>query len=465
MVAGVKYDAAGGVELTWQDGGTGDAGDQYTGLDRFGRLVETLWKTGSADEVRSKYGRNRFGGVVWRRNDEAHAQTPSVDTEDNYYGYDGIYQVKQRQRGDLTGTAPDYTGVANLQQEEDWTHDATGNWAAYSNTSPTNGQTRTHNTTNEITEISSSPGDVTPAHDPVGNMLTLPKAPGTSTDQSGLTWDAWNRLVAVTDGGMPVASYTYDGLTRRMTKTDGAETRHYYYNVQWRAMEERVEGASVAVDRQYAWGLRDRWDLLRRKRSTAGFSLNEIHFCLRDYLDPVAIVDETGTLVERFAYDAFGNVRFLAPDYSGRTGSDVDWDFLFHAEFRDPGTKLYNYGYRYYHTRLGRWQSRDPVADGTANPFIYVSNRSTFEIVAANSGRMPATTLFSETHKKASLTQALLEAGASSYYSSERVNTRARPHPVLVPGQPNLPHQASFSRRVLRHRVRRATCSRYVRNG
>ena len=32
------------IELTFRDGGTGDAGDPYTGLDRFGRLVETLWK-------------------------------------------------------------------------------------------------------------------------------------------------------------------------------------------------------------------------------------------------------------------------------------------------------------------------------------------------------------------------------------------------------------------------------------
>ena len=54
--------------------GTGsNGGDIYTGLDRFGQLIETIWKpTSGANLVQSSYGRNRFGGVVWRRDDAAH---------------------------------------------------------------------------------------------------------------------------------------------------------------------------------------------------------------------------------------------------------------------------------------------------------------------------------------------------------------------------------------------------------
>lgn len=366
------------LELMFRDGGTGDAGDPYTGLDRFGRLVETLWKQDTEDRVRSTYGRNQVGGVVWRRDEEAHAQSPEVDTEDNYYWYDGLQQVKERQRGNLTGTAPDYTGIDNLQQEEDWTYDATGNWASYGNpsTDPGDTQTRTHNTANEITEISATSGDVEPSYDPAGNMLTLPKEPGISTDQYDLTWDAWNRLVSVKEDSTTIASYTYDGLTRRLTKTNTRETRHYYYNQDWRALEERVEGATYLVDRQYTWGLRDRWDLFRRKRSVSGL-LDEKLFVLRDYLDPVAIADDSGDVVERYAYDAFGNVRIFAPNYDSRSTSDFDWDFLFHAEVRDQDTKLYNYGYRYYDTRLGRWLSRDPIGEaGGINLYGMLQNSS-----------------------------------------------------------------------------------------
>ena len=382
VVIGVKYDAASSVELTYEAGGPSDAGDKYTGLDRFGRLVQTLWKQGSADKVRSKYGRNEFGGVVWRRDEQAHAQ--GVSKEDNYYGYDRLYQVKERQRGDLTGTPP-YTGISNLQQKEDWTYDATGNWTAYADTNPANSQSRAHNKANEITQIASP--TVNPGYDPAGNMLTLPKAPGSTATQYALKWDAWNRLVSVQDGATPVASYTYDGLTRRLTKTiptsTGTEIRHYYYNNQWRTVEERV-GNQTTVDRQYTWGLRDRWDLLRRRRKVAD-SADEYLYVLKDYLDPVAIVDGAGEVVERYAYDAFGNVRFLQPDFTewGDTDphSHFDWNFLFHAEFRDPDTGLYNYGYRYYATKLGRWLSRDPAGevDGE-NRFCYVGNAPTAKI-------------------------------------------------------------------------------------
>jgi RHS repeat-associated protein len=327
---------------------------------------------------RSRYGRNRFGGVVWRRDDRAHAQTPTaVTTEDNYYLYDGTNQIKERKRGNLlAGTPPNYTGIDPIQQQENWTYDASGNWTQYSNPSTAAGHTqdREHNDGNELWKIGvSGLGEVWPIYDSMGNMRTLPKAPGVSTDQYTLKWDAWNRLVEVKDGSTVVASYTYDGLNRRLTKTAGSETRHYYYDTQWRTLEERV-GTSSTPDRQYTWGLRDRWDLLRRKRSTTG-TLDETLYVLRDYLDPVAIADAAGNVVERYAYDAFGNVRFLDPNYGSRSNSSYAWDFLFHGEFRDPETKLYNYGHRYYDTGLGRWLSRDPIGEkGGVNLYRYCGN-------------------------------------------------------------------------------------------
>lgn len=62
------------INLTFRDGGTGDAGDPYTGLDRCGRLLETLWKQSTTGDPRmqSKYGRNQVGGVVSRKDEQAH---------------------------------------------------------------------------------------------------------------------------------------------------------------------------------------------------------------------------------------------------------------------------------------------------------------------------------------------------------------------------------------------------------
>jgi RHS repeat-associated protein len=166
-------------------------------------------------------------------------------------------------------------------------------------------------------------------------------------------------------------TYQYDALTRRIVTETAAETRHFYFNSQWRAIEERVSGA---VKAQSVWNPADRWDLIRRKRSTTG-TPDEIRFVLRDYLDPAAIINESGTVTERYRYDAFGPVTVLAPDFSVRANSECGWNFLYHAEFIDVLTGLYNYGYRYYHPDLGRWTSRDPVGErGGLNLYGFVGN-------------------------------------------------------------------------------------------
>ncbi len=43
-----------------------------------------------------------------------------------------------------------------------------------------------------------------------------------------LKWNAWNRLVEVKDStSAVVATYAYDGTTRRITKTISGVVRHY----------------------------------------------------------------------------------------------------------------------------------------------------------------------------------------------------------------------------------------------
>ena len=374
----LKYDAAGSAEWTMRNGSaTGEAGDVYTGLDRFGRLVETLWKTTTATLVNTTYGRNRFGGVTWQRNDRAHAINPSTDENtrhDNFYWYDRLRQNYQHQRGNLAGTPPNYTGITNLQQTEVRSFDETGNWLSDYTTSPALSQTRTHNKANEIATIS---GLTAPAFDARGNMTTVPK-PGSWTPNCTMAWDAWNRPVSFNDGS--ATSYKYDALHRRIVKarTTPSETRDYYYDNEWRTIEERV---SSTVKAHYAWHPDDRWTLIRRKRSVSG-TLDETLFVLKDNLDPAAVINASAAVQERFSYDAFGPVRFLDAAFVPRSGnvSSSDWNFLFHAEFRDVESGLYNYGYRYYHPNLGRWLSRDFIEEeGGLNLYAFVGNETVNE--------------------------------------------------------------------------------------
>jgi RHS repeat-associated protein len=395
-----------------KDGTTGDAGDIYTGLDRFGRLAETLWKTNSTTLIQTKYGRNRVGGVVWQYNVKAHAS--SAATQDHYYWYDGLQQVTRHDRGNLVPSiGPPYTGIAsaNRQQQERFTFDETGNWTSENTQNPALAQTRTHNPANQITSISGPSGAVQPAYDPAGNMTVMPSTQDWSVGDE-LTWDAWNRLTRVRPASSSSSSsslsssessssssqsssssensssssseshsssgsssssapsgeitYQYDARTRRTRKTNTAGSIDYYYDKQWRAIEERV-GSSVSAE--YVWSPLDRWTMIRRKRGT------EVRFVLKDYLDPSAIIDSSAKVIERFGYDAFGSVRFMDDSFAPQAGSAADWNFLFHAEFLDNDSGLYNYGYRYYNPQLGRWLSRDPIKElGGVNLYWFVDN-------------------------------------------------------------------------------------------
>ena len=64
-------------------------------------------------------------------------------------------------------------------------------------------QGRTSNKVNEITDITTSgslPLWTTPAYDDAGNTTSMPQ-PATPTDSYTAVYDAWNRLVSLSDTG------------------------------------------------------------------------------------------------------------------------------------------------------------------------------------------------------------------------------------------------------------------------
>lgn len=65
-------------------------------------------------------------------------------------------------------------------------------------------------------------------------------------------YDAWNRLVKLTDG--PSHGYRYDGLGRRVQKVlpNTSTTIEYYYNQGWQLLEERRSSSSFP-QAQYVW--------------------------------------------------------------------------------------------------------------------------------------------------------------------------------------------------------------------
>ena len=135
----------------------GGTSGTYAGFDNFGRVVQQLWRDYGASQDRDKftYGYDRAGNRLYREH-----CVPSA--KDEFYTYDGVYQLTVSQRGDLNAGKTAISGTP--AREEDFTLDPTGNWSAY--VQKTNGttdlnQSRNHNVVNEIT-IGQSVGRLPP---------------------------------------------------------------------------------------------------------------------------------------------------------------------------------------------------------------------------------------------------------------------------------------------------------------
>ena len=255
------------------------------------------------------------------------------------------------------------SGISGVpEQNESWTYDETGNWLAYEKDedgTTSIDQSRRHNESNQITVIDGESSGV--AHDLNGNATLLPTGVGLQDQSRKLIWNPWNKLVEVlnaSDNAL-IGKYVYDGRFRRTTVTDVAS-----------------KDASSSPLNVYYWGAQSRWELMRRDRDTTeNGTLDESLYCLKDAMDPIAVVDSSGTVQERYEYTAFGNVSFFDSGYTSRSASNYDWTFLFHREFWDVESGYYNYGFRYYDPETGRWPSRDLIEEeGGRNVYQSMEN-------------------------------------------------------------------------------------------
>ena len=360
-----------------------DTAGTYAGLDRFGRLVDLLWRDygRSSDAVRIQHGYDRAGNRLWRQDPVATAASANLD---ELYTYDGANQLTHRDRGVLNAGKD---AVTSKNFAEDWTLDMTGNWPTFKQDTDGDGtwnfnQSRTHNPANEVTQIASSSDHV--AYDRSGNMIRMPK-PGDWGTHYTFTFDPWKRLVAILDDTATVATYAYDGRNFRIARTAGGATRHYYYTSGWQVVEERI-GSATTADRQLVWGLRYIDDLVLRDRNadtdagtgtlgSSGSGLEERLYGLQDAnWNVVAIAGTDGAIQERYAYTAYGRPVILTAGFSTpSTSSSYGWDALYAGRQYDEEIGLYQYRNRYYGADLGRFLSRDPI-HGDLNLYRYVGN-------------------------------------------------------------------------------------------
>ena len=350
-----------GVDLTYiklTGEANGDAGDQYIGLDRFGRVVDQRWIVASTGVARDRfqYGYDRDSNRLYRDN-LVNAAFGEL------YTYDGLNQIASFDRGTLNSTKSGITGTASRTQG--WDYDALGNMDGVTTNGTT--QSRTANAQNEITSIGSL---TTPSYDANGNM---------TTDETGkqFVYDAWNRLVVVKNsGGTTLETFAYDVIGRRVSGTASSVTTDLYYSSNWQVLEEQVSGTTTT---QYVWSPVYVDAIILRDRDTdANGSLDERLWAQQDAnWNVTAILNNSGAVVERYVYDAFGKVTVYDASYSVRSGgSSYGWVYLHQGGRLDSVSGLYHFRMRDFSPTLGRWVSVDPIGfgGGVVNLYGYVGN-------------------------------------------------------------------------------------------
>ena len=186
-------------------------------------------------------------------------------------------------------------------------------------------------------------------YDDDGNLL--------SDGRFDYTWNAENRLIAVSNQTGLVASYAYDYQGRRISKTVGSETTTFLWDG-----NHIVGEFSETKTNVYTWG--NNGHLV-----AASLSGTNVFFCHDGNKNVTELLDANGDVVAHYEFDPFGNMIV-------KTGVLANANpFHFSNEYYDEETGFVTYKFRPYNPSFGGWLSRDPIEEqGGANVYGFVRN-------------------------------------------------------------------------------------------
>ena len=177
----------------------------------------------------------------------------------------------------------------------------------------------------------------------------------TSDGAKTYTWNARNQMTGLSGGSS--ASFAYDGLGRRRSRTVSSTTTQFLYDG-LNPVQELASGTPIAnlltglgIDEYFS------------RTDSAGAR----HYLVDGLGSSIALADGSGTVQTNYTYEPFGTVTTSGASNSnsvGFTGREND------------GTGLNFYRARYYDPARGRFVSEDPAVyeEGDPNLYRYVWN-------------------------------------------------------------------------------------------
>lgn len=197
-------------------------------------------------------------------------------------------------------------------------------------------------------------GDVSYAFDVDGYL--------TQRGSDTFEYSSRGELISATLGGATTITYSYDGIGRRVGRTDSSGTYQYLYGLPGRPfLVSAVRDPDDVLTTLYYDGKAMLFAMDRGGR---------IYYVGTDQIGtPRVVADSTGTVVKVVEYDSFG---YRISD--SNPGFDLPIGFA--GGLEDIDTGLVRFGYRDFEQKSGRWTARDPALyeGGQANLYVYVGN-------------------------------------------------------------------------------------------
>lgn len=193
--------------------------------------------------------------------------------------------------------------------------------------------------------------------------------------------------------GTAGATYTYDAQNRLTSATVGGVTTTFAYDARNRVIRRIVQSGSALTTQFLTY---DRWNLIEERDGAGDLNQVYVHGAAIDELlikftdsstvyyhhdglgSTIALSNETGQIVESYAYDAFGAASVYDASGLSLQVSVFGNRFLFTGREWLTEVGLYDYRNRVYSPDLGRFLQIDPIrfSAGDVNMYRYVSNNS-----------------------------------------------------------------------------------------
>ncbi|MBI3792519.1 MAG: RHS repeat-associated core domain-containing protein [Gemmatimonadetes bacterium] len=193
-------------------------------------------------------------------------------------------------------------------------------------------------------------------YDPDGNLIGKTK----SGYSKRLGWNALGQLIADTTNGV-VTTFAYDAWGHRVKKVAAGTVTNYILDGDVLLAET---DASLNPSREYTYypGTDQPHSVL-----VGGVNGAKYYYLYEAPGHAVGLADASGTLVNQYTYEPFGNALTAT--------ESISQPIRFSARELDATTGLYYLRARYFDPTLGRFISEDPLgSSGGQNTYVYVLN-------------------------------------------------------------------------------------------